>query len=1033
MISVKKLGVATVIPKFCLVVLVVACFISLYADAVLIAKSLLSSTQSNSNSRHNAEEGQDMHDRLQKVRSGIFLPTFMYHKLLHETSQESLHMHYFLQEMGRSIVYHESPSDAGRRSRLWNIEDINHVLKENKGTRKVESIVVDLHCPYETNWHPKCFSKMRNLRLLDLSRVKLAHNLNCLPRALKFLRWDCYALKSLPPFDELRELESLQLCSSSIERLWDGKPKYPMMRTIDLSHSHYLRETPDFTGTPNLEKLFLDYCGHLVQVDESVRQLKKLVELSLRHCTNLEALPTLLNMNKLEVFILGECSKLKKLPKFNKNMGMLYFLDVRKTEITEIPLSIINLQNLKYLDLSGCNKLNSIPELPPKSIIRANKDPFLASTLDLQHLIESRVSKHPSVAEVPIHIVIDSKGKEDMPPWFEQQELRHSKDDAGEVVTITADIPSDLASSDGEYWGIAVCVIFECLSEGAWRGFSMNWKFEDYPYTSDKKGGRPHRTHTNAGTQVDSTDETIHSKKTADNDDPLAQIFSFEKNQQDETEFRVYIGFFPIDREKCRQHPSGEGSQVNLTLCFPATNIGKVIIHSKETSFGDLEIVDGGWRLTQALQLQGKSLHETEIAEDILSDELPSNFEHFVGDTQSKVDRIISHSKMGLEDTCFIGIWGERGIGKTTLARLVYDEIQSKFDATCFLDNIREVSERDGIVSLQKKLLSGLRLGERDIDNSFEGAKIIRRFLCHKKVLIILDDVSQISQLENLAGNKEWFGAGSKIVITTRDKTLLKVYEQFEEYGVGRLHPDESLKLLCQEAFKKEGPQEGFWDLSQEVIKHVCGLPLVLKVLGSYLCKKDKNEWREASERLREISPTDISSQLRISYDGLENEEYKRIFLDIACFFNWEPKFKVTNMLELCGHHGTNGVEVLIEKSMLNVTRSNSDLWQNAKDDQDMLGRIQKLRREIFLPTYLYDWLLQEASKEYLYMHDLLQVMGRNIVFQESNAGGRSRLWSAGEINDVLEGNKGDGSVESIVLHIQKSFEADWHLIAFQT
>lgn len=86
-------------------------------------------------------------------------------------------------------------------------------------------------------------------------------------------------------------------------------------------------------------------------------------------------------------------------------------------------------------------------------------------------------------------------------------------------------------------------------------------------------------------------------------------------------------------------------------------------------------------------------------------------------------------------------------------------------------------------------------------------------------------------------------------------------------------------------------------DLSKEVIEYACGLPLVLKVLGSCLCKKDQCEWKNASERLRQYLPIDIFSQLRISYDGLEDEEYKRIFLDIACFFNREAKFKVANML----------------------------------------------------------------------------------------------------------------------------------------
>ncbi|XP_028799020.1 uncharacterized protein LOC114754419 isoform X2 [Neltuma alba] len=993
---------------------------------VLIAKSLLISTELNSNSRYNAER-EDLQDRIQKMRSDIFLPTSMYHKLIDEASRGSLRMFYFVEEMGRNIVYDESPSDPGSRSRLWHIEDIDRVLKRNEGTEYIQSIVVwDLNHAFEVKWHPECFSKMQNLRLLDLSSVHLAHNLNHLPRALKFLRWDFYALKHLPSIDLLHDLESLQLRSSNIRRLWNGAPELNKLRTIDLSNSYYLRETPDFSGTPNLEKLFFNDCESVIHIHESVGQLKKLVELSLRRCTNLKSLPTPLDMDNLEVFILDGCFNLEKLPEFSKGMRRLYFLDVRSTKITEIPSSIINLENLKYLDLSWCWELQSIPELPPNSIIRAET----GSTLDLQHLVELRVSKHP------IHLVIDSKVKEVIPPWFEQQEHRYSKDASGEVVTITADVASDdLANSEG----IAVYIIFECLSdEEAWTGFAINWKFEDDPHNTNdkKKGGRPqHRARADASSQVDST----------------AKI-----------KCRVYRGFFPIDKEKCRQHPSGVGSQVDLTLCFPTTNIGKVIIHSEETSFGDFEIVDCGWRLVCKRDLDASSAsirHEVEIAEcwqpkkqkeiveDIpaqgeeiaedsaklvgkkLDDEIPSNFEHLVGDTQSKVDEIISLLKMELDnDPRFIRISGESGIGKTTLARLVYDAIQSKFDATCFLENVREDSERFGIVSLQKKLLSELGLGERDVSDFSEGAKIIRKFLCHKKVLIILDDVSEKSQLENLAGNKEWFGAGSKIVIITTGN-MSTLDEQPEECQVGRLRPDESLQLLHQEAFKKDKPEQVYLDLSEELVKYVCGLPLVLKVLGSFLFQKKEYEWRNASERLRQNSPIDISSALRISYDELEDEECKRIFLDIACFFNREVKFKVINMLEsLCGPHSVSGIKVLIEKSMLNFIHSNSDIRQTAKEDQDMLDKVQKMRRDIFLPTHLYDWLLQEASKEYLYMHDLLQTMGREIIYQESpNAGRRSRLWSRDDIDNVLKENEGTGNVQSIVLYIQQHFDAEWH------
>jgi len=55
------------------------------------------------------------------------------------------------------------------------------------------------------------------------------------------------------------------------------------------------------------------------------------------------------------------------------------------------------------------------------------------------------------------------------------------------------------------------------------------------------------------------------------------------------------------------------------------------------------------------------------------------------------------------------------GIGKTTLAKHVYKKIHNQFDVSCFLENVREVSsERDGLLCLQRKLLSHLKIRKRD-------------------------------------------------------------------------------------------------------------------------------------------------------------------------------------------------------------------------------------------------------------------------------------------------------------------------------
>ena len=62
--------------------------------------------------------------------------------------------------------------------------------------------------------------------------------------------------------------------------------------------------------------------------------------------------------------------------------------------------------------------------------------------------------------------------------------------------------------------------------------------------------------------------------------------------------------------------------------------------------------------------------------------------------------------RMGLNDVHFIGIWGMGGIGKTTIAQVLYDRIRCHFAGSSFLANVREKSGNGGLVTLQKQLLS---------------------------------------------------------------------------------------------------------------------------------------------------------------------------------------------------------------------------------------------------------------------------------------------------------------------------------------
>ena len=126
-------------------------------------------------------------------------------------------------------------------------------------------------------------------------------------------------------------------------------------------------------------------------------------------------------------------------------------------------------------------------------------------------------------------------------------------------------------------------------------------------------------------------------------------------------------------------------------------------------------------------------------------------------------------SSMGMNDVRFIGIWGMGGVGKTTLAQVLYEKIHSHFDGSSFLANVREKSGNGGLVTLQKQLFFDI-LFESNIDilDAQQGTNVIMNRLCCKRVLVILEDVDQLIQLEALVGKQSWFGQRIVIIITER-------------------------------------------------------------------------------------------------------------------------------------------------------------------------------------------------------------------------------------------------------------------------
>nr|AXU93557.1 RPP4/RPP5-like protein [Arabidopsis thaliana] len=261
------------------------------------------------------------------------------------------------------------------------------------------------------------------------------------------------------------------------------------------------------------------------------------------------------------------------------------------------------------------------------------------------------------------------------------------------------------------------------------------------------------------------------------------------------------------------------------------------------------------------------------------------------------------------EAKIMVGIWGQSGIGKSTIGRALFSQLSSPFPLRAFVTyKSTSGSDVSGMkLSWEKELLSEI-LGQKDIKIDHFG--VVEQRLKHKKVLILLDDVDNLEFLKTLVGKAEWFGSGSRIIVITQDRQFLKAHDIDLVYEVKLPSQGLALKMICRSAFGKDSPPDDFKALAFEVVELAGSLPLGLSVLGSSLKGRDKDEWVKMMPRLRNDSDDKIEETLRVCYDS-----------------------NVKELLE-----DNVGLTMLVEKSLIRITPDG---------DIEMHNLLEKLGREI--------------------------------------------------------------------------------------
>jgi hypothetical protein len=210
------------------------------------------------------------------------------------------------------------------------------------------------------------------------------------------------------------------------------------------------------------------------------------------------------------------------------------------------------------------------------------------------------------------------------------------------------------------------------------------------------------------------------------------------------------------------------------------------------------------------------------------------------------------------------------------------------------------VKSKDNIDDVIKQLLHdlcGKRLSKDESVNQ-KDLDQIRQCMISKKVLVVVDDVGKA---ENLTSLQFLINNSAK---STTSKS--KVFVNCQNWQNLKSHVNEDGKMVMKSLEKKQArelfmfhafgnanhvPTKDFKDICMKIIKACEGLPLSLKVLGSFLCNtKELKIWEDALSKLESGQSLtggndneELWSKLKISYDYLD-KQHQNMFLDIACF-----------------------------------------------------------------------------------------------------------------------------------------------------